>query len=139
VLNKIDALADARELLVWLNKYPEAIAVSARTGEGIEQLTQLVLQHTLGEMRTVQIETPLADAKTVDFLEKRTQVLDRQYEDGHVTLTVRLGRRHVDQLLSQGARIRIDGLEGMEGLKKAWNLPEPASIDRGRPPHEKYH
>jgi hypothetical protein len=35
------------------------------------------------------------------LIEKRCEVLDRSYHNGQVQLTVRIGRRQVDELLAQ--------------------------------------
>jgi GTP-binding protein HflX len=41
-LNKIDCLAEPTELLVWLNRFPEAVPISAVTGEGLDALAEVV-------------------------------------------------------------------------------------------------
>ncbi len=121
VLNKMDLVADGRDSLVWLNRHPDAVPISAATGEGLEVLTSVVREHLQGGERKVKITAEISDGKTVTLVEKRSTVLDRQYRDGTVELTVRIGRRQVDELLAQGARIRINGLEPHEALKKEWN------------------
>ena len=139
VLNKIDQVSRSGELMVWLHRSPEAVPVSAATGEGLDDLRRRVLDQMLGDIREVRLTAPIADGRTIDFIEKRAQVMDRSYDDGEVTLTARLGRRHVDQLLAQGAKFRIDGLPAKEGLKRAWNLPDPPPRAIPIPPHEKWY
>jgi len=122
VLNKIDLLDDSRELLVWLNRHPDAVPISAATGEGIAMLGELVTAHRDGGVREVKITAEMSDGRTVALIEKRSTVLQRRYYDGMAELTVRIGRRQVDELLAQGARMRINGLDPHEALRQAWRL-----------------
>ena len=122
VLNKIDLLDDSRELLVWLNRHPDAVPISAATGEGIPMLGELVTAHRDGGVREVKITAEMSDGRTVALIEKRSTVLQRRYYDGMAEFTVRIGRRQVDELLAQGARMRINGLDPHEALRQAWRL-----------------
>jgi GTP-binding protein HflX len=137
VLNKVDLLP-ATELLVMLHRHPEAVAVSAATGTGLEDLRAAALEHMLGEVREVTIEAAIDDGRTVSFLESRTQVLDRQYPDGRVELRVRMGRRQAGLLLAQGARVRFNGIEGNAGVRAAWNEAAAPAVSRGVPPHVRF-
>ena len=119
-LNKVDRLEDDRELLVWLNRHPDAVPISAVSGSGLETLAEVVRRAVLGAVRQVTITTPMGESRTIDFLEKRTQVLGRQYVDGRAELIVRIGRRQVSELLARGAQVRINGLDPHEALKKEW-------------------
>ncbi len=138
VLNKVDNLADPRELLVWLNHHPDAVPISAANGDGIETLREVVAEHLNGGVRQVKITAQMSDGKTVTLIEKRSTVLDRSYRDGEVEMTVRIGRRQVDELLAGGARIRINGQEPHEALQQEWRVVEPPrpSVPRPVPPHD---
>jgi GTP-binding protein HflX len=138
-LNKIDSLRRNTELLVWLNRFPEAVPISAVTGDGLDVLAEVVRGHLHGGVRQVKITAPMSDGKTIALVEKRCEVLDRSYADGQVRLTVRIGRRQVDELLAQGARMRINGLEPHEALKQEWAGGSPvADTPPPVPPHERY-
>ena len=138
-LNKIDVVSDSTELLVWLNRYPDAVPISASTGDGLDVLEGVVRSHLHGGVRQVKITAPMSDGKTISMIEKRCEVLQREYEDGHVQLTVRIGRRQVQELLAQGARMRINGLEPNAALKQEWSSGSPsAGGPRPVPPHERY-
>ncbi|MFO0873323.1 MAG: GTPase HflX [Phycisphaerales bacterium] len=135
VLNKMDRLEESRAA-AWLARHPGAIAVSARTGDGLDDLRAAALEHMRGPVREVRVSVPLADARTVDFLEKRTEIVDRAYRNGAVDLTLRLGRRQLDQLLARGASIMVDGLPVAEAAR-TWDGPAPAKARRERP-HERH-
>ncbi len=147
VLNKVDRLrASVREgrtpsgvLEAWQETNPGAIVASARDGDGLDDLGSVVLGHLRGEMREVTLTIPLRESRLVDLVEKRTEVLDRDYgTPGEVAIRARIGRRQVETLLSAGSGFRIDGLVGHEALATIWPepvLPTPPRI----PPHLALH
>ncbi|MHC4989669.1 MAG: GTPase HflX [Planctomycetota bacterium] len=140
-LNKTDQLQDRADLLVWLNRHPDAIPISARRGEGLDELASRVRDALLGGVRCVEIRLSMKQSRAVDFLEKRTEVLDRRYVDGEVIITSRIGRRHVDQLLAQGTSFTIDGLPPRDALERRWSAEHAGSHepdDESVPPHERY-
>jgi GTP-binding protein HflX len=137
LLNKIDRLERPGDVLVWLNRHPEALPISAATGEGLDALAEMVHGHYLGRVCEVTVSTAMSDGRTTALVEKRCEVLGREYQDGELRLRLRLGRRQVEELLSRGAKIRIDGLLPHEALERLWAIPAPAPADRGKPPHER--
>jgi GTP-binding protein HflX len=140
VLNKIDLLPDGGEALVWLNRHPDALPVSALRGDGLAELTGAVMDHMLGGTRRVLIRTPIRDGRTISFLEKRTEVLDRDYDGDQVEFTTVIGRRQIDQLLARGAQITIDGLPPREAIEKYWEESKRNVRRAPRvPPHDRFH
>jgi GTPase len=125
LLNKIDKLQDNAALLVWQQRAPGAIPIEARKldGPGQAALRELVRATAQGGEQELEVDVPLSDSRTVDTLEKRGQVLSREYHEGSVRLRVRIGRRQIDQLRAMGSRMRVVG-EGPAG-KPGWRPPEP--------------
>jgi GTP-binding protein HflX len=142
VVNKIDRVDGLARELAWLNRHPDAVLVSATTGEGIDELVERVQGHYLGPVRTVTVVVPTSDTRTVSFLEQRTPVTDRDWGDGNGTVSMRteLGRRQLDQLLSFGGRFTVDGLPAAEALRALWPDVEPHGPPARRVPmHERFH
>ena len=136
-LNKVDQFRDTRDLTVWLNRFPDAVPISAATGDGMSDLRARVMDQFLGDVREVEISLPMGDTRLINYLERRTRVIDRQYEEGMANLRVRIGRRQVDQLLAQGGRFTMNRLKPHEALKSLWGNgapPMPARI----PPHHRH-
>ncbi|MCP4013972.1 MAG: GTPase HflX [Phycisphaeraceae bacterium] len=147
VLNKVDALRNTVEegrvpddtLDAWLETNPDAIVTSAKAGEGLEQLTEVVLERMRGELREVDLAIPLAESKLVDLVEKRTEVLDRDYDrPGEVVIRTRIGRRQLERLLAGGPRFLVDGMDGPTALATLWPEIEPPRMPR-IPPHLALH
>lgn len=147
VLNKVDRLrASVREgrtpsgvLEAWQESNPDAIVTSARDGEGVEALAARVLEHLKGDVQEVWLTIPLGEARLVDLVEKRTEVLERDYTDpGAVRLRAKIGRRQMEMFCASGASFRIDDLPAAEGLAARW--PEPVQSPPPRiPPHLSLH
>ena len=131
-------IADPRERLERLRRAcPGAVEVSARTGDGLDALAAAVRTQMLGPVVTVRIQLPLSAGKAVDMLEKRGHARDRDYgDDGTVTLTADLARRHVEMLLAQGVRAVIDGEPAAAALKRLWPVASAESVAR-IPLHER--
>jgi GTP-binding protein HflX len=120
VLNKVDRLERPDELLGWIRKHPDAIPVSAVTGEGLDTLAEVVRDSVFGPLCAVQIRIPLADAQAVSFLERRTKVLDRDYDGDQVIMHVRLSRRQAEELRVHTRKAMVnDSLLG-EQLDALW-------------------
>ena len=143
ILNKVDVLrttvhegrVPGDTLDAWIESNPDAIVTSARDGEGLELLTNRVLEQMRGEMREVVLEIPLSEGKLVDLVEKRTDVIDRDYgTSGSVVIRTRIGRRQLEVLMAGGPHFTADGLQGPEALAHLWPDAETFRMPRV-PPH----
>ncbi len=119
-LNKIDLLADGSELLVWLNRHPGAVPVSAVSGEGLDALAEAVRDHLAGGAREVTVTADPADGRTLSLVEDRSEVIGRSYRDGTAELTVRAARRQLEEIVARGGKIRINGDEPREAIARLW-------------------
>ena len=91
VWNKIDLLPEvARDRIRnQAIRDPRAAAVSAATGEGVEQLLLRIDQSLINERQVVEIKLDLADGAALAWLYRHGQVLSRQDDaEGHVHLRV---------------------------------------------------
>ena len=80
--------------------FPDALPASAKQGEGIVTLTDVVRDQMLGRTLKAAITIPLADPKGITFIEKFTVVAERDYDaaPGAVTITSEVSQRILDQL-----------------------------------------
>ncbi|MEO3385874.1 GTPase HflX [Mesorhizobium sp. CAU 1741] len=94
VWNKVDLLdpADHDRLLSEGARRDkiQPIAISAVTGEGVEQLAAIVEERIAGSLSTIQVVVPAQQAGDVDWLYRNGDVTGRtDREDGGVELTIR--------------------------------------------------
>jgi len=135
LLNKIDQVEDSSDKLVWVSRCPDAIQISAVTKEGIEELTEEVLLAVIGIVQEVTLSLPIRASKAIDFLEKRTTVLDRAWEDDRSLYKVRIGRNQIEQILSRERDVLVDGEPAVEQIEKLWAIPEETGACCHLPPH----
>ncbi len=91
VLNKLDKVAEGGRVTydILRHEHPEAISVSAVTGEGLETLAATVVERLGGYVRA-EIETSAGNGKLFSFLSRHGEVTDRDYVENRVRLTCRL-------------------------------------------------
>ncbi len=98
LLNKVDAIKDVGPLETLQTLRPEAIALSAKTGLGLEELRRRVLQHYKGREIVVRVTNSLCDGKVQSFLRAHGEILGEHYTDSIVILDVRMGQRQLPDL-----------------------------------------
>ena len=135
LLNKIDQVEDSSDKLVWVSRCPDAIQISAVTKEGIEELTEEVLLAVIGIVQEVTLSLPIRASKAIDFLEKRTTVLERAWEEDRSLYKVRIGRNQIEQILSRERDVLVDGEPAVEQIEKLWAIPEETGACCHLPPH----
>jgi len=109
VLNKTDKLENNAEVLMLTREIPDSIPVSAVTGVGIDKVVEAVREASRGTTRELEMAIPHTDGKTLNFLETRAVILDRNYENEGVKLRVKLGQRQLDQLQAMGTQAVWEG------------------------------
>jgi len=109
LLNKIDAVESPDDLTFWRSMFPEALPISAKDGEGITQLSEVVRDQMLGRALTAEVLVPLNEPKGVTFVEKYSHVLERDYEThpGKVALQVEISQRIMDQLFNNVPHAKV--------------------------------
>jgi GTP-binding protein HflX len=103
VLNKIDALADRGELAPLLVHEQHAVAVSARTGEGIEALEALLQDHLAASERRIEILVPHRAAALHAEIRRSTTVLAESYTEEGCLMECLISPSLLDRLVSKGA------------------------------------
>ena len=70
-------------------------------------LIEFVRTASRGQTQQLTITVDVADGKAIHFLENRSAVIDRVYEDNRVTFTVRIGDRQLDRFLAMGTTAQL--------------------------------
>ncbi len=90
VFNKIDQLPERNGNLHWLCEYPHAVCVSAKTGEGLDEL-QAELGIMLRPVRScLELQVPASDGATLARIRALGQVDEERYEGDIVHLKARI-------------------------------------------------
>jgi GTP-binding protein HflX len=98
VLNKIDRPGADERCIQIQQRYPNAIRISAHSREGFPVLADKVSQALSREFAHIRVRLPLADGKTVAWLTQVGEVLKKDYQEDHVSVEVRVPKRHMGKL-----------------------------------------
>src|SRR2546423_1908976 len=90
VFNKIDALEDRELIAVYLEKFRGSVAISARTGEGVEELVP-ALQNALSSWRLrSRYRLPLSESALLAEVHRVGHVLELRYEGDFAVLVAHI-------------------------------------------------
>lgn len=98
LLNKVDTPEGIEALPEWRTVYPDAIAISAKTGKGLDKLIEAVYQVLRGTQDDVKIEVDVTNGRLISFIESHTRVLEREFLDGTARFEIRVGKQTLEDL-----------------------------------------
>ena len=98
VVNKIDRPGATAFLEGVLNRYPNAIPISAKTQVGFDRLAHAVSDALSRSFFDVDIETGVGNGKLMAFLAAHGEVLSSRYSDDRVTIHCRIPHRHLSRI-----------------------------------------
>ncbi|MCR9294783.1 MAG: GTPase HflX [bacterium] len=122
VINKIDVPDAEQRVQAVQNRYPHAIAISARSGMGLDNLANRVSRALSEGFVTISVRLDVADGKTMAWLAKVGEVVSKQFHEDHVEIHARLPVRHAGRLIREQHQVEV----------LAGSLPEP------KPEHENW-
>jgi GTP-binding protein HflX len=112
VLNKVDRIPDDDDVIAVLRaRLPEAVAISARTGEGIEELGRTVAARRRAEWTRVRIDAPAGDGKVQAIARSRGLVVEESFDDDrwHAELEVPKAALPALEASPEVRLLRLDG------------------------------
>lgn len=90
VLNKIDAIHNPQVLNRVLDRYPNAIPVSARSQKGLASLLESVGEALGREFLDIEVDVEHADGRLLSYLSEKGEVISREFGQDFVTVHVRI-------------------------------------------------
>lgn len=100
VFNKVDIIKKVSELEMLQTLFPDAVCISAKTGMGLEQLSEAVSAKYKGAELLLRVSSTQSNGKVQSFLRAYGQVLKEQYCDSSIQIDARLGRNQLPGLKS---------------------------------------
>jgi GTP-binding protein HflX len=89
VMNKIDSLSDEQRTTTR-NRYPEALACSALTGEGIEVLVDRIGEEAARDGVAINVLIPYTRGDLVRLAHEKTQILSERHDENGTGLVMRV-------------------------------------------------
>ena len=106
VVNKVDALSNRARVDGLLNRYPNAVAVSARRGQGLEKLAAAVSTGLSRSFLDVDVEMGVENGRLLAYLAAHGEILSKQYHDTRVVVHCRLPQRYLGRIRRDGTTVR---------------------------------
>ena len=101
VLNKIDLVEDMKMLNQLKQTFPEAVMISALDKLRLDELLKSVESIMNEDFQTVDVDIPFTNGKIISEIQNDMDVLDREYYDEGVRMTIKGPRSKIQQILSQ--------------------------------------
>ena len=98
VLNKVDAVEDPTTLESLRTRYPNAVTVSARAGEGLPKLASAVSNALSRDFLDLEIQLDAANGRLQAYLAQHGEILSRTFNDNHVIIHCRIAQKHLGPL-----------------------------------------
>ncbi len=98
VVNKTDALDSPARLDSVLNRYPNAIPISARSRTGFDRLALAVSDALSRTFLDVDVETGVENGKLMAYLAAKGEVLSKRFNDNRVTIHCRLPQKYLGRI-----------------------------------------
>jgi GTP-binding protein HflX len=112
IVNKIDQIDSTVRLDGILNRYPNAIPISAKTREGFDRLAIGVSDALSRTFRNVDVETGVENGRLMAYLAANGEVLSKRYHGTRVTIHCRLPQKHLGRINESDAIIRAHSENG---------------------------
>ncbi|MCC7335900.1 MAG: GTPase HflX [Pirellulaceae bacterium] len=124
VINKIDVPGAAERMQAVQNRYRHSVAVSARSGLGLDQLATRVSHELSAGFVTLSVRLDVGDGKTMAWLAKSGEITSKQFHDDHVEIHARMPSRFAGRLARGGHPIEVLQGELPKESKEAENWEE---------------
>jgi GTPase len=112
VLNKLDALDDAGGIEPLLARYPNAVPISARSGQGLAQLAHAVSDALSRDFLDLDVETGVENGWLLSYLAAHGEVLSKRYHGERVIVHCRLPQSHLGRIDGNGSVVRPHEING---------------------------
>jgi GTP-binding protein HflX len=117
-LNKADRVRDRSYLDVLRAWYPNSVAVSAKTGSGLDDLERAVTDTLAGEFVDVEVQASAGNGRLLAYLKSHAIEQSRMYDDGRLVMHCRLPRHCLGQI------VRLHGDWRTAGNGTAWAVAD---------------
>jgi GTP-binding protein HflX len=85
-----------------MGTYPDAVWLSAETGEGLEDLRWAIYNHLEGDRLTLVVQIPQREGKLLSELYRIGEILHTDYKGNDVLMEVKLSQHNARRLLPNG-------------------------------------
>jgi GTP-binding protein HflX len=107
VLNKIDQVRERSFLDVLLKDHHRAVAVSAATGRGLDDLREAVIQALSADFADAEVVTSAGNGKVLSYLAAHAEIYRQNYQDNKAILRCYLPRHLLHHIQGPDVEVRF--------------------------------
>lgn len=105
VLNKVDRVPDLSILHVLQKHHPRAVAVSARAGQGLQELQDAVIEMLSADFVRVRVEVDAGNGRVLSYLAAHADIHRQEFHGNRVVLTGTMPQHMVRHIRAPDVRI----------------------------------
>ncbi|MCH1429303.1 MAG: GTPase HflX [Chlamydiales bacterium] len=105
VLNKVDQVTNASLISYMRIHYPKTVCISAKTGEGLDELFDMIIKEIKKRRRTFACRIPQKDYALVSEVIEKGNIIFQDYEENDVVLRVEVPAELAPKLTAYGKEI----------------------------------
>jgi len=110
VLNKVDRVTDLSRLHVLQKHHPHSVSISAATGQGLDELSDGVIEALSADFADAEIITASANGRVQAYLSAHADIYRQEYRDNRVVIHCRLPRHLLHHIQAPDVQVRfLDG------------------------------
>ena len=98
VLNKIDCVTHKKMVAAWVKKLENGVAISASTGEGVDNILNMISDFVSASMQRVKLEIPFSEWKTTGKILRNGRIITKRYLKTGVVIEAEVQRALVNSL-----------------------------------------
>jgi GTP-binding protein HflX len=96
-----------RDDLIFLkNMYPKAIAISGLTGEGLDDLTDAVIEALTMDFVDAEVTCPQSQGKVLSYLNTHADIYRQEFKEDQVLMLLRLPRHLLYHIAGEGVVVK---------------------------------
>lgn len=107
VFNKIDLITDPMDAFFLRKRFPEALFVSAKSAEGLNELVETVSLHLRGKQKQLRLAIPADRWDLVAFIHRQGYVIEQECADSLIKMYVRLHEKDFHMVSDYIAREHV--------------------------------
>ncbi len=107
VLNKVDRVPDLSLLQVLQQHHPRAVAISAATGQGLDELRKAVGEEIASDFSDAIVETAAGNGKVLSYLAAHAEIYRHDFEEDRVTVHCSLPRHLLHHIQGPDVKVRF--------------------------------
>ncbi|QGJ69894.1 GTPase HflX [Planctomycetales bacterium 10988] len=110
VLNKLDAIEDPATRANLKNRYPQGVFISAKAGEGIQELAFCVSEALSRDFLELDVEAPIENGRLIAYLADKGEVLSKQYDESTARIHCRIPKEFIGPVEREAEKIHYRSL-----------------------------